>query len=261
MKKLILILALVFALAFCFVACEDLGDNSKEGQSINALSNGAPETEEPTTEEPTSEEPTSEKPTSEKPTSEEPTSEEATTEEPISEEPTSEEPTSEESTSEELTTNIRVVDEYDGELNLVLAEILELTINKTNIDFSTNYKKSHYDLKNLGKYDGGKWTIPNYSIHIIYDGNLARNTEWYQRVENKDRKNLSNSFCEAFSDGFKNSNSLCGSVIFDGMILSYTSNEGLLADLNYILEISDLEYISEISIVYEYSLPEDYLLE
>ena len=49
-KKLILILTLIFALVLCFVACEDLGDNSKEGQSINALSGGTPETEEPTTE-------------------------------------------------------------------------------------------------------------------------------------------------------------------------------------------------------------------
>ena len=107
MKKLILILTLIFALTLCFVACEELGDNSDEGQSINALSNGAPETEEPTTEEPTSEEPTSEKPTSE-----EPTSEEATTEEPISEEPTSEEPT-----SEEPTTNIAQerVPEFENE--------------------------------------------------------------------------------------------------------------------------------------------------
>ena len=55
MKKLILILTLIFALALCFVACEELGDNSNEGQTINALLNGAPDTEEPTTEEPTSE--------------------------------------------------------------------------------------------------------------------------------------------------------------------------------------------------------------
>ena len=82
MKKLILILTLIFALAICFVACEDLGNTSNEGQSQNVLLNGAPETEEPTTEESTSEEPTSEEPTSEEPTSEEPTSEEATSEEP-----------------------------------------------------------------------------------------------------------------------------------------------------------------------------------
>ena len=50
MKKLILILTLIFALALCFVACEELGDNSDEGQSQNALSGGASETEEATTE-------------------------------------------------------------------------------------------------------------------------------------------------------------------------------------------------------------------
>ena len=66
MKKLILILTFVFALTLCFVACEELGDNSDEGQSINALSNGAPETEEPTTEAPTTEAPTTEKSTTEK---------------------------------------------------------------------------------------------------------------------------------------------------------------------------------------------------
>ena len=60
MKKLILILTLIFALALCFVACEELGDNSNDGQSINALSGGVPETEEPTTEAPTTEEPTTE---------------------------------------------------------------------------------------------------------------------------------------------------------------------------------------------------------
>ena len=72
MKKLILILTLIFALTLCFVACEELGDNSNDGQSINAISNGAPETEEPTTEAPTTEKPTSEAPT------EEPTTEEKT---------------------------------------------------------------------------------------------------------------------------------------------------------------------------------------
>ena len=65
MKKLILILTLIFAIALCFVACEELGDNSKEGQSINALSGGVPETEEPTTEAPTTEKPASEEPTTE----------------------------------------------------------------------------------------------------------------------------------------------------------------------------------------------------
>ena len=43
MKKLILILCLIFALTLCFVACEDLEDNSGGGQS---------QTEEPTTEKP-----------------------------------------------------------------------------------------------------------------------------------------------------------------------------------------------------------------
>ena len=86
MKKLILILTLIFALTLCFVACEELGDNSNDGQSINAISNGAPETEEPTTEAPTTEKPTSEAPT-EEPTTEKPTSE-APTEEPTTEEKT-----------------------------------------------------------------------------------------------------------------------------------------------------------------------------
>ena len=56
MKKLILILTFVFALTLCFVACDELGDNSDEGQSQNVLLNGAPYTEEPTTEESTTEE-------------------------------------------------------------------------------------------------------------------------------------------------------------------------------------------------------------
>ncbi len=47
MKKLILILTLIFALTLCFVACEELGDNSDEGQSQNVYLNGAPYTEEP----------------------------------------------------------------------------------------------------------------------------------------------------------------------------------------------------------------------
>lgn len=47
MKKLILILTLIFALTLCFVACDELGDNSDDGQSQNVLSNGTPETEEP----------------------------------------------------------------------------------------------------------------------------------------------------------------------------------------------------------------------
>ena len=47
MKKLILILTFVFALALCLVACDELGDTSNEGQSQNALSEGMPETEEP----------------------------------------------------------------------------------------------------------------------------------------------------------------------------------------------------------------------
>ena len=107
MKKLILILTLIFAFALCFVACEDLADNSNEGQSINAISNGAPYTEEPTTEAPTTEEPTTE----------EPTSEEATTEEPISEEPT---------TKGKTFTELSTDDEKGRKLRAELVMLLEL---------------------------------------------------------------------------------------------------------------------------------------
>lgn len=68
MKKLILILCLCIALTLCFVACDDRFDNSKEGQSQDALANSAPDGEEPTSEELTSEEPTSEELTIEDPT-------------------------------------------------------------------------------------------------------------------------------------------------------------------------------------------------
>ena len=215
MKKLILILALVFALTLCFVACEDLGDNSDDGQSQNVLLNGAPYTEEPTTEEPT---------------------------------------------TEENTTCVNIVDEYDAELNSVFTEILERIIDKENIHFSVNDQHLHYELRNMGAYKGITWVNPYFSIRIFYDKDLVQNTEWYKRVENKDRKNLSNSFCYTFSEGFENSSSLMGSSLFDGMIVSYASNEGILTDLNYVLEMSDLEYISEISIVYQYSLPKDYFM-
>ena len=60
MKKLILILCLIFALTLCFVACDERGDTSNEGQSPNALPAGAPKTEDPTSKDLTSEEPTSE---------------------------------------------------------------------------------------------------------------------------------------------------------------------------------------------------------
>ena len=80
MKKLILILTLIFAFALCFVACEDLADNSDEGQSQNVHLNGAPYTEEPTTEAPTTEKPTTEEPTTEEPMIEEKIFKELTTE-------------------------------------------------------------------------------------------------------------------------------------------------------------------------------------
>lgn len=249
MKKLILILTLIFALVLCFVACEDLVDNSNEGQTINALSGGAPETEEPTTE----------APTTEKPASEEPTSEEPTTEEPTSEEPTTEEPTSEEPTSEEPTTYNRVVDEYNRELNDVFSQIQDRVIDKSKFVFYVSEQEQYYEIKNSGEYDDDVWIASRFTINIKYDISLVHNTEWYKDAESQDLKNLNASFCDMYSCFFENSSYLSGAAYYYGLMVSYTSNEGLLDDLTNILEMMELGYISEVSIGYSYGLPNSYM--
>ena len=206
MKKLILILTLIFALALCFVACEDLGDNSKEGQSINALSGGTPETEEPTTEEPT--------------------------------------------------TYIKVVDEYNSELNGVFAEIQDRVTDKSKFVFYVSEQEQHYEFKNSGQYDNEPWVKSQYTIIIEYDVSAIQSTDWYKSAIEKDRKSVNVAFLTACEEGFKNCSNISQHGGFGYQIMvSYTSDQGLLEDYDHILSMMELDYVKIVTVSYAYGLP------
>ena len=254
MKKLILILTLIFALALCFVACEELGDNSNEGQSINALSNGAPETEEPTTEELASEESTSKESISEKS---------------ISEKSTSEEPTSEELTTEDTAIEEMIAVTYFDEevLNTFFAGIQEETSNDK-IYLYYAYKEDYYELKNSGLYDYSEWRDSSIKITVWCNYDYAIDEEWYQSCPQTDYETLNqaffNEYCSELSTEHFSLLGILQALHFQYFHTAETLNDAINdfnVDYQTIKTLVQLDFVESIEIEYWYGIPRGYIIE
>ena len=159
-------------------------------------------------------------------------------------------------TTEENSTYVNIVDECDAELNSVFAEIQDRVADKSKFVFYVSEQERHYELKNSGQYDDEPWIENQYTIIIEYDVGAIQSTDWYKNAIEKDRKSLNVAFRTAFEEGFKNCSNISQYGGFGYQIMvSYTSDQGLLEDYDYILSMMELNYVKIVTISYAYGLP------
>ncbi len=133
--------------------------------------------------------------------------------------------------------------------------------NNRKLSFDIEYEEIHYELKNSELYNNSMWTDPGYIVNVCCDYNCAVNEVWYKKCSGTDIKSLNSAFYNYYSLNFQNGE--YSNIIFaPGMHLLYFSpTSSIQADYAAIKALTGLEYVTNVSICYYYSVPYDWMQE
>lgn len=146
------------------------------------------------------------------------------------------------------------------ELNEVF-DIISADVNtKNKLGFSVEREQLYSELKNSGQYDNGDWLDSIFIVTIDCDYDIATNEEWYKQCTDKNIKSLNAAFYDNYKAGLSKGD--YSNIVFSpGMHLIYNSLEDFNSDYASIKALADLDYVTQVYIVYQFGLPLDYIME
>ena len=139
--------------------------------------------------------------------------------------------------------------------------ILEKDAARNNkIFFYISREDLHNELKDSGLYNDSRWQPSGFQIYIECNFENASDEDWYKQCSDTDTKSLNEAFYSSISSTLTNGE--FSNIVFSpGVHLGYSSADDLYADYLDIKSLTDLEYVTTITIGYHYGLPYDYMAE
>ena len=125
--------------------------------------------------------------------------------------------------------------------------------------FSITYEKEHYEYKSSGRYDGKSWTNSVFIVTVSCDYDRAVNEKWYKRCKEKDNKSLNQAFYNSYKS-YLSKGDYSNIVFSTGMHLLYYSVKDFNKNYDTIKAFKDFEYVKEVSVIYQFALPQDYFI-
>lgn len=129
------------------------------------------------------------------------------------------------------------------------------------LEFWVAYEQEYYELKNSDEYANCDWKESCFIIVVscCYDC-AAQYEDWYQQCSTKNVKSLNEAFYQQY--GANITNGQYSNIVFSaGMHFVYLSLDGFSSDYEAIKALLELSYVKQISIWYNYGLPDCYFLE
>lgn len=128
------------------------------------------------------------------------------------------------------------------------------------LSFSVQYEQIYNQMKNSAQYANSHWLDSVFIVSVNCDYEAAINEEWYKQCPKADIESLNAAFYNYYSVGLSGGN--YSNIVFSpGMYLMYYSPEDFKNDYSGIKALTDLDYVTEVSIVYNFPVPIDYFLE
>lgn len=128
------------------------------------------------------------------------------------------------------------------------------------LEFFVEYEEIYNEFKSSGQYDNSNWTDSVFIVIIYCTYETAINEDWYKQCSETDIKSLNAAFYNYYSTDLSKGN--YANIFFSpGMHLMYYSPEDFNNDYAAIKALMDLDYVTEVSIVYKFPVPDDYILE
>ena len=150
--------------------------------------------------------------------------------------------------------------ESNVELNNLFAKLQEDSEKIEKISFYIGSQDLHYELKNSGLYNDSRWQPSGFQISIKCNFENASDEDWYKQCSDTDTKSLNEAFYSSIASTLTNGE--FSNIVFSpGVHLGYSSADDLYADYLNIKSLTDLEYVTTITIGYLYGLPYDYMAE
>ena len=144
------------------------------------------------------------------------------------------------------------------ELNVFFDTIKSDAANDNKISFNIVNEELHYELNNSGLYEGSEWSEPYFTIHVLCNYEFAVKEYWYKKCSKTDTESLNLAFYNYYSSNFLNGEYF--NMFYEpSMCLGYSSPSNLQSDYAAVKALTSLEYVTEIKIVYYYSLPHDWM--
>ena len=154
-------------------------------------------------------------------------------------------------------------DENEGnvlELNEVFDTIRDDAKKNTKLGFSVEYEQIYFELKESGEYDNTDWLDSIFIVTVNCSYDEATNEDWYEQCVNKDIKSLNEAFFNQYSRFL--SHGIYSNIVFSpGLHLIYDSPEDFDKDYATIKTLANLDYVTQVYIVYKFGLPRDYFME
>ena len=146
------------------------------------------------------------------------------------------------------------------ELNEVFDTIRNDSQKNTKLGFSVEYEQIYFELKESGQYDNADWSDSVFIVTVSCDYEAAINEDWYKQCSETDIKSLNAAFYNYYGAGLSKGN--YSNIVFSsGMHLMYYSPEDFNNDYAAIKALMDLDYVTEVHVVYKFPIPNDYFLE
>ena len=150
--------------------------------------------------------------------------------------------------------------ELNDKLNGLFAKLQEDSEKIEKISFYIGSQDLHYELKNSGLYNDSRWQPSCFRISIKCNFEKAVDEDWYKQCSDTDTKSLNEAFYSSIASTLTNGE--FSNIVFSpGVHLGYSSADDLYADYLAIKSLTDLEYVTTITIGYHYGLPYDYMAE
>lgn len=157
---------------------------------------------------------------------------------------------------------------YYAALNDFFANMQKDTNGIDKIQFYIERQDLHYQLKESGEYNDEKWSNATIIVTVSCNYDLATDEEWYKACSNTDFETLNtaffNEYSNEFSEGHFSPLGIQPALHFIYAHSADTLSEALTAfysDYAVLKRLIDLEYVTEISIQYFYSVPGSYFDE
>ena len=148
-------------------------------------------------------------------------------------------------TREELNEAFDIIRE-DGEKNNKLQLFVE-------------YEDVHYELKNSGLYEDCEWRNSCFIINVECNYKNAVNEDWYKQCSQTDIESLNAAFYSCYGSGFPNGE--YSNIVFaPGMYFIYYSLDDFKFDYSALKALTDLEYVTDVFISYQFGIPYDYII-
>lgn len=128
------------------------------------------------------------------------------------------------------------------------------------LGFNTEYEQLHNEITSSGQYANSDWLNSMFMVTINCNYEAAIDEDWYKQCSEADTSSLNAAFYDHYSAGL--SKGRYSNIVFSpGMYLIYYSPEAFNNDYAAIKALADLDYVTEVYIVYQFSVPRDIFLE